>query len=69
MLMLSHQLPSNQLGGIHTFTDLLFSLQSTYNSKFHNYEFFVCFSNVNIIYSYYEVSFYMSHKILNLMLE
>ena len=40
-----------------TFTNLLFSLQSTYNWKLHNDEFLVCFSNVNIIYKYYEVSF------------
>ena len=55
--------PSDRLGQIYTFTDLLFSLQSTNNSKLHNYEFLVYFSNVSIIYSCYTISFYMSCKI------
>ena len=41
---------------------LLISLQSTYNSKLHSYEFLACFENVNIIHSYNEVSFYMLVK-------
>ena len=53
-------------GDINSFTDLYF-LQSTYNSKLHNYKFLACFSNVNIDFSYYDVSFYMLRKILNLM--
>ena len=54
-------------GDINSFTDLYF-LQSTYNSKLHNYKFLACFSNATIIYSCYEASFYMPHKMLNLML-
>ena len=56
------------IGRMYAFTDLLSSLQSTYNSKLHNYEFLVCFSNVNIRCSYYEVSFHMPGKILNIKL-
>ena len=51
---------------IYTFNDLLFSLQSIYNSELHSYEFLAYFSNVSIIYSCYKVSFYMPCKILNL---
>ena len=60
--------PSDLLGRVYTLTDLLFSLQSTHNSKLHNNEFLFSFSNVNTIYCYYEVSFSISCKILNFML-
>ena len=60
--------PSDLLGRVYTLTDLLFSLQSTHNPKLHIYEYLVCFSNINIMHSYYEVSYYMPHKIVNFML-
>ena len=60
--------PSDRLDRIYAFTDRLFSLQSTYDSKLHNYEFLMYISNVNIIHTYYEASFYMPCKILNIML-
>ena len=56
-------LTSDHLERIYKFTDLMFSLQNSYNSKLNNFEFLACFSSVNIIYNCYEVSFYMPHKI------
>ena len=54
--------PSDRLDRIYAFTDRLFSLQSTYNSKLHSYEFLAYFPNVNIIYSSHKVSFYVCVK-------
>ena len=51
--------PCDWLRCIYTFTDLLFSLQSTQKSKLYNYEFLAYFANVKVIYSFHGVSFHV----------